>query len=124
MKNIIIGYTIADDNIVVEFSNNKMVVKNTKENENEILNKIKQQQTKCNHLINKYRYIMNFILVLILLLMTISIVSMINFEFKSSIISIGIFIFIIIIDSYISSKYDNLIKALEFSEKISKYSVL
>lgn len=117
MKNLIIGYEIINDDIIVEFSNNKKTIKYTKENEKEILNTIENQKSMNSILINKYRNISNIMLILILLITAITIISMFTIGFKIAIFLIGIFMFIIVIDSYISSKYDNLIKALEFSEK-------
>lgn len=117
MKDFIISYEVKGKNIIVEFNNDKKIIEYTKENEEEVLNKIKEQIDKNNILINKYRNISNIILILILLLTFISIITMITLGHKAIIVSMVVFLFILIIDAYISCRYNDLIRALAFVEE-------
>lgn len=117
MKDFIISYEVKDKNIIVEFNSNKRIIKYTKENEEEILNKIIEQRDKNNILINRYKNISNILLILILLLTFISLVTMIALGHKAVIISMVVFLFILILDAYISCRYNDLIRALDFIER-------
>ena len=113
----VLGYEIENDNLIINYCNNKKIIKYSEDNEKEILN-IMQNQLKD---INKYDKISNCILILMLFLTMISIVGMIKLEFKIGMISVLLCIIVAIFDCYISGIYDDLLKALEFIENKNNF---
>lgn len=115
-QNYILGYEIENNNLIIEYYNNKKMIKYSEDKEKEIL-LIMENQLKG---INKYNKILNYTLILILLLTIFSIIGMIKLGFKIGMISILLFMIIAIFDSYISGIYDDLLKSLEFIENKNK----